>query len=912
MFWHRHWHDADMPGLPQSLRSQFMLGLASMSLLFVGIGLAAILALRNTSDATQLLAHEQLQRLQKGQAIVQHALSIQREVERFLAMRSAASMVQSHADIGVHADNIMERVRALAAEPDDPAIGQFEQACERLRRLADRLLEQQLNGPAPQARGPDIEEAADALAPQGPRAELAAQAQLLVASAMLQSAAAERAAQDLLQTLVERSQGNQRGIVLVLAIGLLFTWLVAGLFLGRHLLQRLDRVSQHLRHRFAEGEPLAAVMDGHDEIAEMARAVERLLADRAQLELRTAQLGQAKETLTEQGRILEMIAARVPLPEVLDRVVRLSESQLQDIHGSILLLDEDGRHLRHGAAPGLPAAFSAIVDGWPVGPASGSCGTAIHRRETVIVSDIETDPLWAGEASAIARHHGLRACWSTPIMAHDGAVLGTFAMYARTVRRPGPREQQRINLAVRIAGIAIERQRAEQRIRHMAHHDELTGLPNRALLNDRLAQALAQARRGERPLALLFLDLDGFKHINDSLGHAVGDRLLQAVAQRLRELVREGDTVARLGGDEFVVMLVGLERAEDAARAAQDIVHALAQPFVTDEHQLHISVSIGISAYPSDGDSAQALLKHADAAMYRTKAQGRNGFQWFTAEMGLQAHQRVELLNALRVAVAEGGFELHYQPQVDLASGRIASVEALIRWHHPQLGLISPERFIPLAEDTGLIAPIGEWVLREACRQLAHWHAAGHPELAMAVNLSARQFEAQDLPRLVQQALQAHALPAHCLELELTETALMHNAEAARQTLLALHALGVKLALDDFGTGYSSLSHLRRFPIDTVKIDKSFIADLRGGPDASSIIRAIVVMARSLGMTVVGEGIETPEQLHFLAALPCQRGQGYLLARPLPADTLAALLGRPIALPAPAPAQPPTSPFLMA
>lgn len=616
-----------MPGLPQSLRSQFMLGLASLSLLFVGIGLAAILALRNTSDATQQMAAEQLMRLQQGQAIVQHALSIQREIERFLAMRSSASMVQSHADIGVHADNIMDLVRQLAAEPDDPVISQFERSCARLRQLADRLLDQQLGGPPPAQRGPDAGEAADALAPQGPRAELAAQAQLLVASAMLQSAAAERAAHGLLQSLVERSQGNQRGILLVLAIGLLFTWLVAGLFLGRHLLQRLDQVSLHLRHRVTEGTPLAALVSGHDEIAEMARAVERLLADREQLELRTAQLGQAKETLTEQGRILEMIAARVPLPEVLDRLVRLAESQLDDIHGSILLLDQDGQRLRNGASPGLPAAYSTAIDGWPVGPVSGSCGTAIHRRETVVVSDIETDPLWAGEARALAQRHGLRACWSTPIIAHDGAVLGTFAMYARTVRRPGPREQRRIDMAVRIAGIAIERQRAEQRIRHMAHHDELTGLPNRALLNDRLSQALAQARRSERPLALLFLDLDGFKHVNDSLGHAVGDRLLQAVAQRLRSLVREGDTVARLGGDEFVLLLEDLHEPSEAEEAARRALAAIREPIaLTCGEQARVSASIGIAYCPTDARDAVELMRLSDAAMYEAKRRGRDQY----------------------------------------------------------------------------------------------------------------------------------------------------------------------------------------------------------------------------------------------------------------------------------------------
>jgi diguanylate cyclase (GGDEF)-like protein len=550
-----------------------------------------------------------------------------------------------------------------------------------------------------------------------------------------------------------------------------------------------------------------------------------------------------REALSEQGRILEMIATRAPLPEVLDSLVRLAESQLRGQRVAIVLPDD----------------ATAPPDEAPPG-------------------------------------------WSAPIVSHNDAVLGSVAVQdgvdGRTPRLPTAHDRHCVEAVARLAGIAIERQRSEQRIRHMAHHDELTGLPNRALLNARLAQSLGQARRSGRPLALLFLDLDGFKYINDSLGHEVGDRLLRTAALRLQSIVRPGDTVARLGGDEFVVMLVDLKQAGDAAAIAHEIVQALSRPLRADDRTLHVTASVGVATFPADGDSAELLLKHADAAMYRAKAHGRNGVQCYTRDMGLQAHQRVELQSALRLAVEHGQFELHYQPQCTPESGRIVAVEALIRWPHPELGLVSPERFIPLAEETGLIAPIGRWVLRAACRQLQAWHAAGHTRLVMAVNLSARQFLTQDIPQLVREALEEHGLPAHALELELTETALMHNAESVRATLQALKDLGVVLALDDFGTGYSSLNHLRRFPIDTIKIDKSFTADMASSDDTTAIVRAIVAMARSLGVQTVAEGVENEAQLRFLAALQCDRVQGYHLGRPQPAAELTPSLGEPDEAPA--------------
>ncbi len=447
--------------------------------------------------------------------------------------------------------------------------------------------------------------------------------------------------------------------------------------------------------------------------------------------------------------------------------------------------------------------------------------------------------------------------------------------------------------ALRIDGVASdisERRSQAERMAHQASHDALTGLPNRSLLNDRVVQALAQARRTGRHVAVLFLDLDGFKFVNDTFGHSFGDALLCSVARRLQTAVRDGDTIARLGGDEFVVLLPELDQPEAACGIAAKLAECFAAPLSQDGRDLHLSASIGISVSPQDGETCESLLKNADAAMYRAKANGRNAVQSYSQEMGEQARQRVELESALRLALARNQLELHYQPQVDRAGRRIVGVEALLRWHHPELGWIPPARFIPLAEETGLIVPIGEWVLRTACAQAQAWHAGGHRGLSMAVNMSARQFQQQDVPSLVQAVLNDTGLLPQCLELELTESVLMNNTDAAIETMRRLKRLGVQLALDDFGTGYSSLSYLKRFPIDILKIDKSFTFEVATDVAAATITRAIVAMARTLGMTTIAEGVENEEQFELLAELDCDVMQGYLISRPLTAERLSALL----------------------
>ncbi len=447
----------------------------------------------------------------------------------------------------------------------------------------------------------------------------------------------------------------------------------------------------------------------------------------------------------------------------------------------------------------------------------------------------------------------------------------------------------------RIAGIGADvthRKEAEEKLVYLAHYDGLTGLPNRVLFFDRLKQTLAQARRREKLAAVMFLDLDRFKVVNDTLGHAVGDELLRHVAQRLAGCVRVGDTVARFSGDEFVLIVNDLEQPEDARLIAQKVLQAFADPFRVGGHEVFVSTSIGISMFPTDCDDEQALLKDADTAMYRAKESGRNNFQFYTREMNARAMYRLQLENSLRHALERGEFRLHYQPKACLHTGRITGVEALLRWERPEHGLVPPGDFVPLLEDTGLIVPVGEWVIAEACRQLAAWRAAGREPVSIAINISARQFAARNLGEIVRRVLDEHQADPRYIEFELTESLLMVNTEEAVRTLEYLKALGLKLSIDDFGTGYSSLSYLKRFPIDALKIDRSFIDEITTDVGDATITRAVIGMAHNLGLKVVAEGVETEEQLSFLTANGCDEAQGFYFARPQAAAELSDWLNR--------------------
>ncbi|HMN01753.1 putative bifunctional diguanylate cyclase/phosphodiesterase [Geobacter anodireducens] len=436
-----------------------------------------------------------------------------------------------------------------------------------------------------------------------------------------------------------------------------------------------------------------------------------------------------------------------------------------------------------------------------------------------------------------------------------------------------------------------DQRRYEEQLVYQANHDPLTGLPNRNLLQDRLGQALAlESSRRRNPIGVMFLDLDNFKKINDTLGHTVGDMLLKAVANRLRNCVRGGDTVSRLGGDEYILILPNVKEMHDVTTVAKKLIGLFSTPFLLMGHELYITASIGIALFPSDGDTVDALLKNADAAMYHAKEQGKNNYQFYSEEMNTRVFERMALETSLHRAIRQQEFLLYYQPRVDLRTGRISGVEALVRWNHPEMGLVSPARFIPLAEETGLIVPIGEWVLRTACAQNKAWQEAGLPPLRMAVNLSARQFRQENLIQMVADVLAETGLDPRWLELELTESLLMERAEQSVSILRSLADMGIDIAVDDFGTGYSSLGYLKRFPITNLKIDQSFIRDIASDPDDAILVRTIITMAHGLGMKTVGEGVESLEQVDFLCRHGCEEVQGYYFSRPLTAEGCEELL----------------------
>ncbi len=431
-----------------------------------------------------------------------------------------------------------------------------------------------------------------------------------------------------------------------------------------------------------------------------------------------------------------------------------------------------------------------------------------------------------------------------------------------------------------------ERKRAEQEIRTLAYYDVLTGLPNRALFLDRLRQATAHALREQHLVGLVFLDLDRFKGVNDTLGHEGGDLLLRRVGERLGRIARAGDTFARLGGDEFIFLLTSLKHSRDLVVVAEKIQELLAAPFMLDGREVFTSASLGVAVAPQDGSDAQTLLKHADMAMYASKERGQGGFRFFSPEMNRTARERHELANSLRRALQRDEFSLVYQPQVDMAANRVVGVEALLRWRHPEQGPISPARFVPLAEEIGLIRPLGEWVLHQACRQARAWHDAGFAPLRLAVNISGRQFRQTDLLGMLDRTLEASGLSAEQLELELTESILMEAADSNVTMLKRLKERGVSLAIDDFGTGYSSLAYLKHFPMDRIKIDRSFVNDLETTPNDTAIVDAIIALGQRFGMSVVAEGVENRRQSGTLLERGCREMQGYYFARPMPADDL--------------------------
>ncbi|WP_460840772.1 EAL domain-containing protein [Noviherbaspirillum agri] len=523
----------------------------------------------------------------------------------------------------------------------------------------------------------------------------------------------------------------------------------------------------------------------------------------------------------------------------------------------------------------------------------GTVGVAIRTGRIQVNRNFLTNPAMAPWREA-ARRRGYQSSISLPLVS-EGRTFGALSIYSAD---PDSFEDDEVELLRELAndlafGIAtlrtrVQREEAEEKLAFLAHHDPLTHLPNRVLLRDRFDRAAARAGRAGHSVALLFLDLDNFKRVNDSLGHDVGDQLLVRMVERLQRCIRDSDTISRQGGDEFVIMLGDVSDSGTPSRIAQSILDAAADPFEIGNHTLSTSFSIGISLYPSDGTDFDTLLKHADAALYHAKDNGRDTYHFFAATMNVDALARMQLHSNLRKAVKNQEFLLHYQPQIDITTGGIVGAEALVRWQRPDEGLVAPGRFIPLAEENGLIAQIGEWVLNEACRQAKTWIDSGMSPLVVAVNLSTQQFRRGDIVETVARALDRSGLPPAHLDLELTESVLLQETGAVMDTLHKLKKLGVHLSIDDFGTGYSSLSYLKRLAVDKLKIDQSFVRDLADDADDAAIVKAVIQLGQALQLRVIAEGVETPEQLAFLRGYGCHEAQGYLITRPLPAAEFAA------------------------
>lgn len=591
----------------------------------------------------------------------------------------------------------------------------------------------------------------------------------------------------------------------------------------------------------------------------------------------------------EEKRVLEMLAKGFHLHEVLAVLLQAMEHQFLPGLAGAMLLDATGLMFTELLGPHLPARFLAAHFDLVIGPDVGPCAAAAFYNQAVIVADIDACTQWP-DFRELALRYGVSACWTNPIRNSSGEVLGVLSLSYRQPCAPDAQQLELMEKITHLAGIAVERKQSEQQLAHLAQYDMLTGLPNRMHFNSRLQESLAHARRDGDLVAVLLMDLDRFKNINDTLGHHAGDLLLKEVAQRLTCNVRETDTVARLGGDEFVILQTHLHQPEAAGQLAAKLVEEMTRPYLLEGKEIHSGASIGIALYPLDTHDGGQLLKQADMAMYKAKTQGRYNYQFYTTDLTTHAHTRKALAGALQGALDRDEFLLHYQPRYDGGSGHIVSVEALIRWQHPERGLLYPGEFIGLSEEIGLMLPIGAWVLQSACRQVQRWRQQGLPDLRISVNLSAHQLRFHDLPDLVERALEDTAMTPSSLELEITENSLVPEAEMALRTLQRLGQMGVHLTIDDFGTGYSSLRYLQRLPVQSLKIDSCFIQEIDDDGAGSSLVAATIALAHGMGLKAVAEGVGSQEQVDFLLRHACDELQGYYFCSALPPDELEGVL----------------------
>ncbi|MGE5523591.1 MAG: EAL domain-containing protein [Rhodospirillaceae bacterium] len=619
----------------------------------------------------------------------------------------------------------------------------------------------------------------------------------------------------------------------------------------------------------------------------------RDISERRDAERRIERLTRFYAALNETNEAIMRITDREAL---FARVCEIAATKGQLALAWIAVVDWDERSVRCAAAAGAEVSYvPGACERINASRMQGDSPTATSLRNNCAVIFNQAPPDGAAPWRAVCARHDMHALATIPLT-QSGKAFGALCLYAREFGYFDPelvlllrKMADNVSFALDNYVREAKRRQAEQHVRHLAHHDVLTALPNRSLLAERVESAIAHARRGGTQLALLFVDLDRFKLINDSLGHLIGDQVLKNVAERLLRCVRSSDTVGRQGGDEFLVLLPDIGHVDDAARVAEKIIAEVTRPCFVGQHELATGASIGIAIYPENGADMVELVRNADAAMYAAKQAGRNGYRFYSHNMNARASERLQLEHDLRYAVERGELHLTYQPQIELATGAVVGIEALVRWHHPKLGIVSPDRFIPLAEESGLIVPIGEWVLREACRQRSAWHAlpAG---VRMCINVSAIQFRQPDFEKLLTGVLRETGLAAASVELELTESVVMQGVQAVTAALSGLSAEGLTLAIDDFGAGYSSLSYLRHLPIQRLKVDRSFISDLATSDDAVAITRAILSMGHTLGLEIIAEGVETPAQAELLRAAACDRAQGFLYCRPLESAALEAWL----------------------
>ncbi|MEW8541395.1 MAG: EAL domain-containing protein [Candidatus Thiodiazotropha endolucinida] len=590
--------------------------------------------------------------------------------------------------------------------------------------------------------------------------------------------------------------------------------------------------------------------------------------------------------LAKNAEILEMIATGKPAPVIYDQIALMYEGRHPGMRCSMLELEEG--KLLHGGAPSLPKAYCDAVHGLKYGPNVGSCGTSTYTGQRVLVENIETDPKWAKIKHA-ALPHGMRCCWSEPIKNSSGKVLGAFGMYYNHPALPNDEESEDLKSAARLAGIVMERDQAQKRIRELAYKDELTGLASRARFYQQLEESIKTSNRSGRRFALLYVDLDDFKGVNDSLGHDAGDLLLKDIAKCLKSISREIDFVARLSGDEFCIIVKDVDDDYAAAHVAQRCLDMISEPIELSARKFIPSCSIGIAHYPDDGEYLSSMLKAADTSLYSAKEHGKNQFAFYRPELTHRAEHRFRVEQALREAVEKQQLSLVYQPQILMRTGEIIGVEALSRWNHPQLGQIPPTEFIATAERIGMIKPLTEWVLRTACNHAVACRKAGLPAVRMAVNISPSHFLEKDFVSLINRVIEETGMNPTELELEVTENVVQTNPENLT-VFRELKDLGVLIAIDDFGVGYSSFASLKHLTADYLKIDRHFVNDMLSDDETQLLIASMIDLGHKLRHRIIAEGVETADQFEVLNNLGCDTAQGYLFSKPVDADEIRQIL----------------------